>query len=74
MNDIRLKRDNLPDLIVTRPELLADVSSHEPDKDRWTELRLWRSASGRYIAEQVGKSVYRDESERCAAWICDDNK
>lgn len=38
-------------------KLLASISSREGDKDRWTEMRVYRSTGGSYILEKVGRSV-----------------
>lgn len=39
-------------------ELLASISSREsPEKDRWTEMRCYKTAGGSYILEKVGRSV-----------------
>jgi hypothetical protein len=38
-------------------ELLASVSSREPDKDRWTEMSVFKTQGGSYILEKVGRSV-----------------
>jgi hypothetical protein len=37
--------------------LLASVSSRDGDKDRWTEMRVYRTNGGSYILEKVGRSV-----------------
>lgn len=69
--DIRLKRDHQSDLIVRKPKLVAEVSSEEPEKMRWTELRLWSSDQGAYIVEQVGISLHEKERTRHRVWVCD---
>lgn len=38
-------------------QLLASVSSRDGDKDRWTEMRVYRTNGGSYILEKVGRSV-----------------
>lgn len=38
-------------------ELLASITSRESDKDRWTEMRVYRTTGGSYILEKVGRSV-----------------
>lgn len=70
--DVRLRRDREPDLVVTGVRLLAEASSYAPDSPRWTELRLWRSGSGQFVAEQVGRSITPGERDRCRAWVCAD--
>lgn len=38
-------------------ELLATASSRTPDRDRWTEMRIYRTSGGSYILEKVGRSI-----------------
>lgn len=52
-------------------ELLAATDS--PQKSgRWTELRLYRTQAGTYVAEQVGRTSWDGEHDRNAAWVCAD--
>jgi hypothetical protein len=70
--ETRLRRDREPDLVVVDAQMLAEVSSFEPGALRWTELRLWRSGNGQFVAEQLGRSVAPGERDRCRAWVCAD--
>lgn len=70
MTSIRLRRDNDSDLIVEEATLVAGVTSAGPGRCRWTELRLWRTAGGKLVAEQVGRSSVDQERDRCKAWVC----
>lgn len=38
-------------------ELLASVSSRNDGRDRWTEMRVYRTQGGSLILEKVGRSV-----------------
>lgn len=38
-------------------ELLASISSRADDRDRWTEMRVFKTAGGSYILEKVGRSI-----------------
>jgi hypothetical protein len=38
-------------------ELLAHVSSRIDGRDRWTEMRVYRTTGGSYILEKVGRSI-----------------
>ena len=38
-------------------ELLASITSREQSKDRWTEMRVYKTHGGSYILEKVGRSV-----------------
>lgn len=35
-------------------DLIAHADSHTPDKDRWTELNLYRTTVGSYVVEALG--------------------
>lgn len=73
MEHFRLRRHGQPDLEFDG-DILADVSSKddEPDKIRWTEIRIYRSKSGKYIAEVVGKSRQEDERDRMKVTVLND--
>lgn len=49
--------------------LLGDASSHEPGKDRWIELRIYRTTGGRYVVERIGKTHVRGERDRFWAQV-----
>jgi hypothetical protein len=53
-----VKRDGDLDLAVSGV-LLADVSGQSPTSTKWTELALYRSASGRYILARERMKVRR---------------
>ena len=36
---------------------LATISSRDGEKDRWTEMSVYKTAGGSYILEKVGRSV-----------------
>lgn len=38
-------------------ELLTSVSSRIDNRDRWTEMRVYRTVGGSYILEKVGRSM-----------------
>lgn len=70
MPDIRLPRRNAPDLVLTGAKLLAEASSHTPHSRRWSELRVWQTAQGKLVAEQVGRTTVRGEDDRHSARVC----
>lgn len=60
-------------------ELIAAASS-SPDKSsnyhsgstgRWSVLRLYRSRGGKLICEQIGKTQWIGEHDRCSGAVCD---
>lgn len=38
-------------------ELLGHITSGDKDKTRWTEMSVYKTTSGTYILEKVGKSI-----------------
>ena len=38
-------------------KLLASITSRETGKDRWTEMRVFKTTGGSYILEKVGRSI-----------------
>jgi len=52
-------------------ELLGEASSERGDKDRWFELRLYRTQAGAYIVAGVGKSRVPGETDLCWCKIVD---
>jgi hypothetical protein len=61
--EFRLHRENDVDIAFTGT-LLADVSSRIDSAERWTEIRIYRTDSNKYVVEQVGKSIVEDEVDR----------
>jgi hypothetical protein len=62
-------RDHNFDHAAAGAELIASVSSHEPGRDRWTELKVWYCrtppSKGRpWLAESIGRSVVPGETDR----------
>lgn len=60
MQEYRLRRVNDVELVFNG-ELLADVSSRERGSTRWTEIRIYRTDSHKYVTEIVGKSTHPGE-------------
>jgi hypothetical protein len=52
-------------------ELLAEASSRTGGALRWTELRLFKTASGRYVLAGAGKSAVPGEVDRCWTKVAD---
>lgn len=51
--------------------LLGAASSERADKDRWFELRLFRTEAGAYVISGVGKSRVPGETDLCWTKIVD---
>lgn len=76
MEQFELERDDDRPLRFTG-ELLAEASSkrHEgPASNRWQELRLYRSAAGKLIAQRIGRTIWVNERNRYEAAICADEQ
>ena len=63
-NPIRLACSHGPDLHFDG-KLIGEYTTQRKDggKDRWTELRLWETPAGNWIAESVGCSTRQGEGE-----------
>lgn len=75
---IILENDNAPS-IRFKGELIAEASSsanrasgsYSGAPGRWTELKLYRTAGGRYVAQSVGHTQWQGEHTRYAAQVCE---
>jgi hypothetical protein len=45
-------------------DLLADESSRTGDQPRWTQVRIYRTASQKFVTEVIGKSAIPGETDR----------
>ena len=71
--EITVLRDNARDLKFTG-EQIAFVTSKTADKgDRWTELTLYRTGSGKLICSQVGFTCWEKEHDRHTGAVCETN-
>jgi len=61
---IRLQRNNEPDLEFTGEEIARSSSRREQDQPRWTELVAYKTESGKWVLQIIGKSALPGESER----------
>lgn len=59
----RLERTGALD-IEFEGSVLADLSSREDDADRWTEIRIYKSSTGRYVTEVIGRTIVPGERDR----------
>ena len=59
MESYVVRRDGEKDLRFTG-ELLADASSHEhsgSNSNRWTEMTVYKTESGKYVVEIIGRTL-----------------
>lgn len=55
-------------------EMLAEESTHDPaagDLQRWQEVRIYRTSSGRWVVERTGKSSHPGEVDRPTVDVCE---
>lgn len=53
-------------------DLLADRSSRVSGNTRWTEVRIYRTESGKFVTEMVGRSIRKGEVDRRTVVVHDD--
>jgi hypothetical protein len=51
---------------------IASASSYEPGKDRWTQLTLYLTSTGRYVLHEEGLTDVDGEDDRSDAYVADD--
>jgi len=79
MDRIKVQQDNGRDLVF-EGELVAEASSspnnacsnYSRETGRWCELALYRTAGGRYVCSQVGRTQWQGEHDRHEAAVVDD--
>lgn len=64
-----IDRDGLAPLTF-EGHLVAEVTSQTSGSTRWSELRLYRTTGGNFVAEQIGRSTHKRECDLRAAWVC----
>lgn len=52
--------------------LLGESDSHDdPDQKRWTEVNIYVTEKGKYVAQTIGRTTMPDEEVLYRAWLCD---
>lgn len=70
MEQFTICRDNERDLRFTG-EMIASVDSKGKSNGRWTVLKLYKTESGKYVAEQIGRTNWDGEHDRFSATVCE---
>lgn len=70
MSTFRLPRHSDVDLEF-EGELLAEASTRRPDKVRWQDVLLYRTESGRWIVQRIGRSSVPRETDLSDVTVCD---
>lgn len=65
----RLQRTGDPDLVFDG-DVLVDLSTREPGQTRWTEYRIYKTVSGRWVTEMLGRSAMYDEHDIRKVTVC----
>lgn len=60
---VRLRRAGNVDLVF-QGVLLADETSREEGSQRWAEVRIWRTDSGKYVVQRIGRSTVAGEVDK----------
>lgn len=70
MEEIEVMRNGeLP--LIFEGEELGFATSFRDGKDRWFEVMIYRTASGRYVVNGIGRSLLPGEEDRSWAIICE---
>ena len=78
MEKFTVQRDNEPNIIFCG-ELIASASTsdnnacgnYSGDVGRWTVLKLYRTASGKYICSRIGRTRWQGEHDRYSGAVCE---
>ena len=70
-----LENDNVPD-VKFNGKRLAFVSSKDPyrNANRWTELRLYKTAGGKFVCQIAGLTRWQGERNRYLTQVCETEK
>lgn len=71
MAHFRLQRTGNVDLVFDG-ELLAEQSTREDGAQRWAELRIWRTDTGKYVTQRLGRSIVPGEVDKIVTRIVND--
>lgn len=79
METFTIETDNAPSIRFTG-ELVASAASSDNTASgssfsglagRWTELRLYRTAGGKFVCSQIGRTRFQGERDRFSAQVCE---
>ena len=76
MKSYTIENDGAPNIKISG-ECLAFASSKDPyggHNGRWTELRLYRTAGGKFVCQSAGLTQWQGEVNRYAAQVCETEK
>lgn len=67
----RIARQGAVDLTFDGVLLAEESTRDEPGQTRWTEVRIYRTDTGKYVTETVGRSTRRGETDRITVFVHD---
>lgn len=67
-----IEQDEGPDLEIIGRQIarIASGDKHFNNRGRWTELAIYRTAAGKFVATEIGRTANRGERDRHSYWIC----
>jgi hypothetical protein len=71
MKTIFILRDKQQDLRFQGKLIARVVSQDTAFVERWTELYLYLTKAGKYVAQEIGKTLVPGERDRYSAQVCD---
>jgi hypothetical protein len=77
MTKFTIERDNDRDLNFTG-EIIGSASSspnnassnYSRETGRWSELNLYKTAGGKFVAQSIGRTQWQGEHDRYSAMVC----
>ncbi len=70
MKEFEITNDNGPN-IAFKGEQIASASSATEKSTRWTKMKLFKTASGKFVAQTIGVSQWQGEETRYKAAVCE---
>lgn len=70
MDHYILERYNRPALEFDG-EILAGASTHQEGDERWQEVRIYRTETGKYVTEMIGRSLVEGETDIIQVYVFD---
>jgi hypothetical protein len=67
--EYRLRRTGNVDLVFVGTLLAEQDTRDTPDQARWAELRVWRTDSGKYVVQRLGRSTLPGEVDKITTRI-----
>ena len=66
----RLQRPSKLDLVFDGEKIAHETTRDFDDQPRWTEIRIYHTATGRFVTEEIGFSTVETESNKIKVVVC----